>query len=252
MMTTVTFGNTNPQHQFTQEDGSVVSRRTPWLSVSVTSVRMWDGFDDPDLSALTLSTENDPWLTMVAGTLGDQDQRYAVGVYEIRQIVGVHAGGEKPAWVASSDPEYQRVLATHFKCAEGDPQMLLTSVGRDALHAQHLSSSQPAPFAYVALTASTTTPASGDTTLAGEITTAGGGLVRALATYAHTAGTNTSTVTKTFTANGSDSLPVTLAQIGVLNASSSGTLGYHTALSSTATLASIGDSIAVTETVTLG
>jgi hypothetical protein len=131
--------------------------------------------------------------------------------------------------------------------------MLLTTVGRDALHAQHLSTSaQPATFNYVALTASTVAPASGDTTLTGEITSAGGGLLRAQATYAHTAGTNTTTLTKTYTANGSDALPVTIAQIGVLNATSSGTLAYHTALSATATLSSIGDSLSVTETVTAG
>jgi hypothetical protein len=45
---------------------------------------------------------------------------------------------------------------------------------------------------------------------------------------------------------------VTIAQIGVFNATSSGTLAYHTALSATATLSSIGDSLSVTETVTAG
>jgi hypothetical protein len=76
--------------------------------------------------------------------------------------------------------------------------------------------------------------------------------VRAQATYAHTAGTNTSTLTKTFTANASDALPVTVAKIGVFNASSAGTMGYETLLNATATLTVAGDNVAITETVTAG
>jgi hypothetical protein len=72
------------------------------------------------------------------------------------------------------------------------------------------------------------------------------------ATYAHTTGTNTSTLTATFTANGSDTLAVTLAKIGVLNASTVGTLGYETLLGSTATLTVSGDNAAITHTITAG
>lgn len=252
MPTTVTFGNPSPQMQVTQEDGSHVSVAAPHLNQSTTSVEMWDGFDDAEFVDLTLSTGNDRMLSMIARELGDA-KKYAVGVNELEQIVAVHTGGAAPRWIVSSDPEFQAVLADHFKCAQGEPTMLLTNGGRDALHAQHMSTSaQPASFNYIALTATTTAPAATDTTLTGEITTTSGGLIRAQATYAHTTGTNTTTLTKTFTANGNDSLPVTLAQIGVFNASSSGTLGYHTALGSTATLSSVGDSIAVTETVTAG
>lgn len=251
--TTVTFGNPSPQIQQTQPDGSTISMPAPYMSVSVTSVEMWEGFDDAEFNSLALSTDNDRMLSMIARPLSSDDQHYAVGLYELEQIVAVHTGGAAPDWIASSDSAFQAALAAHFNCPQGDPSMLLTSVGRDALHAQHLSTSAPpATFNYVALTASTVAPAAGDTTLTGEITTASGGLIRAQATYAHTAGTNTSTLTKTYTANSNDVLPVTLAQIGVFNASSSGTLGYHTALSSTATLSSVGDSISVTETVTAG
>jgi hypothetical protein len=111
--------------------------------------------------------------------------------------------------------------------------------------------SQPAPANYIALTANSTSPAGGDTTLAGEITTAGGGLVRAQATYAHTGGASSYTLTKTFTANGSDSLPVTIAKIGVFNASSSGTMVFETLLSPTAILSAAGDNLTITETVSL-
>lgn len=113
------------------------------------------------------------------------------------------------------------------------------------------SLAQAAAANYIALTANSTAPSAGDTTLTGEITTAGGGLVRAQATPAHTNGTSTYTLTKTFTANGSDSLPVTIAKIGVFNASSTGTMMFETLLSATATLTASGDQLVLTETVTL-
>jgi hypothetical protein len=129
--------------------------------------------------------------------------------------------------------------------------MVLTNGGRDvALAATYTTSTQPAAANYMALTANSTAPAGSDTTLTGEITTGGGGLIRAQATYAHTTGQATATLTKTFTANGSDSLPVTIAKIGILNASSSGTLVHATLLSATATLSASGDQLTVTETVT--
>jgi hypothetical protein len=130
---------------------------------------------------------------------------------------------------------------------------LLVNAGRDALHAQHLgTSAQPAAFNFMCLSANATAASAASTTLPGEIATAGGGLLRAQATYAHTAGTNTSTLTKTFTANGSDALPVTVAKIGVLNASTVGTLGYETLLGTTAVLSLSGDNVAITHTITAG
>jgi carbon monoxide dehydrogenase subunit G len=128
---------------------------------------------------------------------------------------------------------------------------MLTNAGKDFISAQVGGAGGTATAAYVALTANSTTPAVGDTTLTGEITTASGGLIRALGTYAHTAGTSTYTITKTFTVNGSDSLPVTVAKVGLLTASSSGTLVFSTLLSPTATLSASGDTLTITQTVTL-
>lgn len=129
---------------------------------------------------------------------------------------------------------------------------MITNAGKDLVAAAiGTTSAQPAPANYLALTANSTSPSASDTTLTGEITTAGGGLVRAQATYAHTTGQSTYTLTKTFTANGSDSLPVTIAKIGVFNASSSGTLAFETLLTTTATLSASGDALTITETVTL-
>lgn len=113
------------------------------------------------------------------------------------------------------------------------------------------SGSRAAAATYLAVTANTTSPSAGDTTLTGEITTAGGGLVRAVAAYAHTNGASTYTLTKTFTTNGNDSLPVTLGKVGVFNASSSGTMPWSSLLSPTATLSASGDSCQITETITI-
>lgn len=114
-----------------------------------------------------------------------------------------------------------------------------------------------APYWYMALDSSATAPANADTALNTEITTAGGGLIRALATYAYTAavgssGANTYTLSKTFTANGSDSLPVTVNKIGVFNTrtSSTGRMMFKTALTA-ATLSAIGDSVTITSTITV-
>ena len=102
---------------------------------------------------------------------------------------------------------------------------------------------------YIGLaTSSGVTPAAGDTTMSGEVTA--GTLTRAQAVYAHTNGTNTYTLTKTFTSDSS----VTVYRIGVFNATSTAdsnnTLVFHTTLNATATLVS-GDQLQITETVTL-
>ena len=106
------------------------------------------------------------------------------------------------------------------------------------------------PAFWMAITATATAPALSDTVLTGEIATAGGGLVRAITAWAHTAGTNTYTLSKTYTANGSDTLPVTIAQMGVFNAANNGRLTFRTLVSPTATLSASGDNVAITDTIT--
>lgn len=110
-----------------------------------------------------------------------------------------------------------------------------------------------APVNYMAVSANTAATGATDTTLPGEITTAAGTLKRAVATYAHTAGANTYTLTNTFTANASDTLPVTLAKIGTFDTltPATGIMLHETLLSATATLTAAGDSVAVTQTVTM-
>ncbi len=130
---------------------------------------------------------------------------------------------------------------------------MLTNAGKDFVASAlgDRSGSRAAAADYMALTANTTAPAAGDTTLTAEIATASGGLIRKQATYAHTGGTSTYTLTATFTANGNDSLPVTIGKVGIFNASSSGAMPWETLLSPTATISAVGDALTVTETITV-
>lgn len=262
-MTTVRLGNPSPMMQIkvptVTEDDEVVlidaSVPAKHLNQSITTVGMRPDFDDPEEVERALSTPNDRLLMMIARQLGPDMQLYAVGVAELEQIMQVHSGGTAPTWVACpDDPEFEAAIAQHFECARGEPMALLTNLGRDDLHAQHLgTAAQPAAYNYIGLTANSTAPSASNVSLPSEITTAGGGLIRKQATYAHTGGTNTSTLTATFTANGSDALPVTLAKIGVFRHITTSTLmGYETLLNATATLTISGDSLTVTETVTAG
>lgn len=110
------------------------------------------------------------------------------------------------------------------------------------------------PGAYMGLTATATAAVDGDTALTGELNAAGAaGLNRQLATYAHTASGTTTTLTKTFTAAAADTLPVTIAQIGIFQGVvlAASRMIFRTVLNATATLSAIGDQLQVTETVTL-
>ena len=125
-----------------------------------------------------------------------------------------------------------------------------TNAGADFQSAQ-MGGTPGAAANYMALTANNAAPALTDTTLTGEIATASGGLIRKLATYAHTAGTTIYTLTATFTGNASDVYPVTPAKIGIFNAATVGTLVFETLIPTPPTLAASGDAITITETVTL-
>jgi hypothetical protein len=108
-----------------------------------------------------------------------------------------------------------------------------------------------APSFFMGISANASAVASGDTTLPGEITTAGGGLVRKIASLAHTAGASTGTIAATYTANGTDSLPVTIAKIGIgPSIGASANQLFQTLLNATATLNLSGDQVTATDTVT--
>jgi hypothetical protein len=107
------------------------------------------------------------------------------------------------------------------------------------------------PAWFMGLTANSAAAAATDTTLTGEIVTAGGGLIRKICPYAHTASAASYTLTPVFTANGSDTLPVTAAKIGVFNSLTGALMLFETLLSATVTFAASGDNATVTETVSL-
>jgi hypothetical protein len=102
------------------------------------------------------------------------------------------------------------------------------------------------PADYIALTENNVAPAATDTVLTGELTL--GGLGRALATWAHTTGATSYTLTKTFTS--SDATARTINKVGIFNASTAGTLVFETAVPSPPTIQS-GDQLTITETVSI-
>jgi hypothetical protein len=130
---------------------------------------------------------------------------------------------------------------------------VITNAGKDFVAKQLAGAASATAVAkFVGITANSTAPAAGDTTLTGEITTAGGGLVRQTGVYAHTIGTASYTITSTFTANGSDALPVTIAKRGVFDQLAlGGTLVFETLVSPTAVFSAVSDSLTLTDTISV-
>ncbi|MEK6788524.1 MAG: hypothetical protein AABY68_06195 [Pseudomonadota bacterium] len=107
------------------------------------------------------------------------------------------------------------------------------------------TAAQPAALNWISLTENSAAPLDTNTSLAGELNNAGGGLNRKQATYSHTTGTNTALLTTTFTKNASDGGAAdtrTVAKAGLQNAPAGGTTGYETLVSPTAPLVS-GDTV---------
>lgn len=128
----------------------------------------------------------------------------------------------------------------------------ITNSGRDYLHQQGYqgpgagqgSYTAGNGFNYIALTNTAITPAAGDTTLSGEIST--NGLQRTQGTVAHTTGTNTTTITNTFTASGTQSAQAT----ALFTAASAGVMNHELTFTQRALIS--GDQLIVTYTITLG
>ncbi len=98
---------------------------------------------------------------------------------------------------------------------------------------------------YLGVTENGDTPDDDNTTLAGEITS--GTLNRAQATYAHTTGSSSYTLTRTLTSDDN----VTLRKIGVFTAASpGGTLVFETLMNEIAVMIP-GDQVQITHTVFL-
>lgn len=130
---------------------------------------------------------------------------------------------------------------------EDESWNLITNAGRDFLHLQGYGTSGLGAngLNYIALSDDTVTETSTSTTLSTEI--AANGLSRAQGTVAHTSGTNTTTVDKTFTCTtttqkAQKAALFTAASVGIMN---------HVLAFTERTLIP-GDTLEVTFTITLG
>lgn len=103
------------------------------------------------------------------------------------------------------------------------------------------------PAAWMAVTSNSFSPATSDTTLAGELTT--NGFTRAVGTYAHTAAATTYTLVHLWTATGTQTIN-NEAQFGACNTTGGGVMPFESAEPSAPTLVS-GDTLTNTVTITI-
>jgi hypothetical protein len=101
---------------------------------------------------------------------------------------------------------------------------------------------------WMGLTENASAASASNTALTGEITT--GGANRQLATYAHTGGTNTYTMQKTFTISASFPAIHRMGMFTASNTTAGGIMVFEAVLNADANVIS-GDSLQVTQTVTL-
>lgn len=275
----VVLGNRNAVESIAHPDHEDGLVRTMPKGKRATEIEIPDGTSIVD-AITTILNANGVWAAHTH-TVPEKRQNPETGDSETVDV------SPAPAWVASDSKALAGILSEHFggieireldvnpptrkprggAAAAASTALLLgvllwtiaalqpflkTNAGND-FQAKQMggAASATAVAKWMALTANTTAPAAGDTSLTGEITTAGGGLVRVAGTYAHTTGAASYTISNTFTANGSDSLPVTIGKLGILDAASSGNLVFSTLVSPTATLSASGDALTLTQTVTL-
>jgi hypothetical protein len=129
---------------------------------------------------------------------------------------------------------------------EGDNLNVKTTVGIDFIFAQSYSASASASvgFSFIALSNDTLTETSASTTLSTEI--AANGLSRVAATYAHTTATSTATLAHTFTCTTTSQAAQKAALFTLV---SSGVMNH--ALAFTQRTLQVGDTLAVTFTITI-
>lgn len=126
---------------------------------------------------------------------------------------------------------------------------LLTDAGKDWMHAQVYTNTAAGTrgAGFIASTESSITPAVGNTTLTGEITT--NGLARADATTkTHTAASNTTTIEHTFTATGAFTSVLASA---LFNAASAGTMPHIANFGTGSGTLATNDTLKITWTLTL-
>ena len=137
-------------------------------------------------------------------------------------------------------------LRGSYKIYDGDKlvregENLIPDAGYDFICNVIGLAAQPAEMAYIAVGTNSTAPAAGNTALGAEVASS-----RTAATYAHTAGTKTMTLTTTFGAGVGTGA---LTEVGIFNASSGGTMiSRHTF---SVYNKGAGDSLTVVWTLTL-
>lgn len=268
----VVLGNRNAVHQVrtVDDEGTIVEVREPLKGKQATRIDIPDELSLSDAFLAVAKAEGGVWAShsaegaTPAWVAADSEGMAALlaehfGGIEIRPLededgnpVKTRKPSRRGGGAAAATTSLMITIVLLLAALQRMTPFLKTTAGNDFAAKQLAGSASATAVAkWMAITANSTTPATSDTTLTGEITTAGGGLVRQAAVYAHTTAAASYTLTGTFTANGSDSLPVTIAKRGVFDATSSGNLIFTTLLSATATLAASGDNVVITDTVSL-
>jgi hypothetical protein len=159
------------------------------------------------------------------------------------ESVARQAGYHRGLVEGAARPHYVHVVARHKDGTVFYDQWfhnLRTNAGINWQYNQ-MAGTTAAVCTYFALSNDSGTPAATDTAVASEITT--NGLARANATAAHTSNATSYTLSYTFTATGTQSAQ----KIGVLNASSGGTLCFENTFTQVSMVS--GDTLAVTYTI---
>ena len=179
-------------------------------------------------------------------------------VADVLGALRYHSDGS-PSWVLVEDENTARGrLVQELLSHEWDltvpaqPTALVTNGGLDYASAQLGGSPSSSNVAVnMALTSNAGPPAGSDTVLASEYNHTSAGLNRKASTYAHTVGAGTYTLSATFTANASDTLPFTANMMGVFTQLSGGTLVLETAVSPPITWNASGDQGTIVDTVSV-
>ncbi len=222
----------------------------------------------PGPTALLVNSGRDQWANQMGGgavapsygtstatsatTLTDSAALWAVNAYTGMVVVT----GTVYGYIVSNTATVLTVDRWYVPNAPGSVAGATPAVGSFVI----LAGAAPAMF--MALSTSSTAPASTDVTLVGEVTTGSpagetnvpgtlpSGLVRQIATFAHSAGVNTYTATAVYTANAGDVYPTQVYRMGTFPSLTAGPLMFETALPASVTFTGAGDQLTVTQTVT--
>jgi hypothetical protein len=241
------------------------------LKVRLGNAHAIEAFRNPGEDALHYRVLKDEQVTEVNLPLGtglDEAEQTVVGAMAHHLVPG-----QGPSWVESDDEALQIRLEKYYGIQARNRTLgplgvlsislgvliaapllmkmlplLRTNVGRDwqcRVMGDPTSTGTGffAPATWIGVTVNNAVPVATETALPGEITV--GSLARAQGAFAHTTGTISYTVTKTFTSDQN----VTLAKSGLYTAQSGGTMVFTSLLNEPAPVVS-GDQLQVTSTIT--